>query len=423
MKTYTTFHKTLVKQVLAVFIAALVLSPMGLISQTLAAGALTTATDTLSNTFRSNLEADVSAGATTISVTDGSGFVATDKVFITDGTNGQTLTVSAVTDNDLTVNATAYAFSSSDTSVTVLTGIKHAFSFDAGTTATIDTIRFTFSAAAVTDGASFVPVTTFTDITGVTGAAAPQLQTASTLEFDATSGSITAGTTITLSANDVQNPTGSGSSTYYIDVETINAGATVIDTARIYFFVDNGHVVKGNVNSTLTATIDDNGTDNNPVDLTTDPNITFDALDTTTEDSAATGQGVDGNLITVTTNATNGYTVTIQDTTNGLVNANFVGAGRPSGATDDGIDDITGGPAAFPGTGTEAYAYSTGATFDSAGAAVNYTALTASPVTIKTTTTPITSETTFVTFRAQTAVTTPAGVYTDLITYIITPNF
>lgn len=420
MKTQNNYFTSMTKAILSVFVATLMLSPFTIVNET-KAGQLTDATVTLSETFRSLLDASASAGATSLSVIDGSGFVATDAFYITDGTLSETGTISTVTTNTLTVGATTNAYDVDDSpAITVLSGIEFGVKADTDTAGTIDTARLTLSAAATGDGGSFLNVSTIDSFVGITGAAAPLSQTKSTLEIDVTSGVIAAGTTTEFDINGVLIPTGASSSTYYFDLEYLDSGGDVIDSQRLYFFVDNGHIVKGNVDSTLTATIADDGTDNNPTDATTDPNITLDTMDTDTEDSATTGHGVDGNLITVTTNASNGYTITIQDTTNGLVNPDFVGGGRPSGTSDDGIDDVAAG--AWPAAGTEAYGYAVGATFDSA-AAGTYAAFTASPVTIETELGPISADTTFVTVRAQIVATTPSGVYTDLITYIITPNF
>ena len=310
--------------------------------------------------------------------------------------------------------------------VTVLTGIDMEFDFDTAATAGIEAIRVTFDANAIADGASFNGATSTFDAGVATGGADDNDQ-AGFFELNADGSSVAGGSSVGFTLAGVRIPDGSTTNSYAIDVQTCTDDSCTnpVDTVTVFFGVDTGVVVQGEVDSLLTFTIEDDGTQNNSDDTGAGSgSIAFGTLSTDTSDDAASGQGVDGNLITVTTNATNGYSITIEDTVNGLVNPNFAGGGRPSGDTDDGIDDTAGGT--FETTG-EAYGYKFdvgSSTLDSGCDDNDYVALSNTATTMAgTSSAPITNEQTVVTFCAQVVGTTPAGIYSDQITYIITPNF
>jgi len=407
------------KLVLGAFLMSLLIVPSS------KAASLINATDTMDEMWQTRLSADATAAGTSISVVDATGIANGDSIFITDGTNSETRTVAAApSGNVVTIDALTNSYDSSNTvDVTVLSGIKHAFSFDTATTANIYAVKFTLEADATTDGASFASAAIALTSGNLTSSGATA-SAAGWIQYNADGSSIADGTTITFDVTSVLNPTGATGNSYSITVELLDDNNQVIDTVDVFFGVDTGVIVLGAVESTLIFTIEDDGAQNNSSDSATSETISLGTLGGDTSSNATTGYGVDGNKLTVSTNASNGYTITLQDTTVGLVNDNYVGAGHSSdvGETDNGINDASAG--AWAASDDEAYGYYVDATgLDTTGTGATYAAFTNSAVSIKSTAQPITNEITYVSVRAQKALTTPAGTYSDLMIYVITPNF
>lgn len=387
------------------------------------AGSLTSVTDTLTEVWQTQLAASADVAATSISVVDGSGLIATDVLFVTEqggtGTPGEFRTVSSVDADTIGVDAVEFGWNSaSGIDVTVLTGITHSLSFTTATAANVEKIRFTYDSNATTDTGSFNGVA-FANLSNITQAGSNVTNQAGYTELNLNDASIAAGTLLSLDITGVRNPNGVTSTSYAVTVETYDLNGTVVDSAVAYFGVDTGVIVRGSVESTLSFTIADDGTANNSSDAVNET-ISLGVLGTDVLDNATTGYGVDGNLLTVSTNASNGYSISIQDTVFGLVNSSYSGAGRASGEQDNGIDDITAtGP--WSSAGTESYGYSAAITFNDGDEV--YSAFTEAPAILYTQNSPITNDQIYVTVRAQRAARTPAGDYTDQIIYIITPNF
>lgn len=146
-------------------------------------------------------------------------------------------------------------------------------------------------------------------------------------------------------------------------------------------------------------------------------NVQLGTVDTDAS-NAAEGSGKDGNVVTVATNAGSGITVKASDEALGLRTSSFAAA--RNAATNDGqINDVSVG--AFPAAGTEAFGYQVGIGGAPAG---SFNPLTgATPVTMNNFTGPTASGVVNVLYQAQTAATTAAGSYNDVITYTVTPTF
>lgn len=149
-------------------------------------------------------------------------------------------------------------------------------------------------------------------------------------------------------------------------------------------------------------------------------NVQLGTVDTDAS-NAAEGTGVDGNVITVSTNAGSGISVNAADQALGLRTTTFAGT-RNASTTDAQINDLT-PAAAFPAANTEAFAYQVGINGAPAG---NFNPLNGlTPVVLNNFITPIATGTGVVNvlYKAQTAPTTAAGSYSDVITYTVTPTF
>lgn len=146
-------------------------------------------------------------------------------------------------------------------------------------------------------------------------------------------------------------------------------------------------------------------------------NVQLGTVDTDAS-NAAEGLGKDGNAITVATNAGSGIVVKAYDEPLGLRTSSFTGP-RNNASTDGQINDISAG--AFPAAGNEAFGYQTAVGIAPTG---NFYPLTgATPVTLNNFTGPVGSGVVNILYQAQTAATTAAGSYNDVITYTVTPTF
>lgn len=381
------------------------------------------ATDTISEIFQTGLAGNAEVGDTTISVLKGTGISLNDVLLVTDGIIREMRTVqNRPTSNTISVDAMEYSWlSSSGVDVTVLTGIKHSFSFNTTTTSRIEALRFTFDESAQNDEASFNGVS-FNVISGITAAVTPShtVSQHDYAEFDADNSQVLAGTQVQVEIIGVKNPTGVTTTSYAITIELLQSDGQVVDTVDVYFGVDTGVAVKADVDSILTLMAEDDGVKNNLVDDVNTAEIRFGNLKTFTLSDSGTGHGIDGLLLTVSTNGTNGYTITLHDTQVGLVNVYYTGDIRSNEYTDDGINDVTGG--VWPGIGIEAYGYAIDTTCDFEGVGT-YQEFSNNPVVVKVTNNSVTNEQVCITVRAQISDLTPAGDYMDIITYTVVSNY
>lgn len=386
---------------------------------------LTNIQNLVTDNARTVLVLSANATDTQISVDNGLGIDNGDSLYIDDGTNAEIVTVSGVSNNVITVSALAntYDVSSGTVTVDVLSGATHTVSFNTATTDVIEKIRYTLSAAAITDGASFASVD-FANISGVTGSATPESASASVVVLDVTGGAtINFNTTVSVDLQDVVNPTGANESVYSVTVETLDAGDSVIDSNEVFFQVGNELPVTAQGEASFSYTLADDGTQNNSQDSIANATVFLGNLQLDTLDNATNGRGVDGVAITVTTNSVNGYSIFLNDSTNGLVSSDFVGGGRPSGDTDFGIDDIVGSDVAWPASGTESYGYRIGNAFDSDASETDYNAFSATSESVFSNPLPVNGETTVLTIRAQASGSTPARQYRDVIEIVLVPNY
>ena len=207
---------------------------------------------------------------------------------------------------------------------------------------------------------------------------------------------------------------------YFVMVNTysnVDCATGPVDNGTVMYIYANGQLVTATVDPTLTFTITEmasGGTVNGATTniTTTDGTIPFGTV------TASTNK-IGGHTLALSTNATNGYTVTTRYTQK-LLHSNAV----------DDINDHTGtnaAPSAFPAAGTEAFGYTTEDTTLGTGTpnrfATNlWAAFTTSPVEVMYGAGEGT-ETIDVGYQVGIAATTSAGFYQTTVIYVATPTY
>lgn len=193
------------------------------------------------------------------------------------------------------------------------TSVSHAFSYVAATTGTIATIDYQYCGAA--SGTCNAPTgLIITDITvsGVTGIGVGGTSIAgSTITYTVTSpASVGVGTTVAMTFNAITNPS-TADTTSFVRVTSKTGGAATIDSATVAFAVltSTSIAVTASVDPTLTFTVTaaNTGTVNGAsINVGSSANaILFGTLSSGSTKIAA-------HDLSVTTNASNGYTVTVK---------------------------------------------------------------------------------------------------------------
>lgn len=300
--------------------------------------------------------------------------------------------LSAVPASAAPLTNVAWSVSNNATSAT---SVFYTFSFTTATTGTVATV--TFSVPAGTAGTPAVSMNY--GISAGTAALA-----ANVITYTVTApASISAGTPILIEFSGLVNTATAGS--YASAFETKTAVPATIDTGT------SPSVPFGQSNTAITVVVAKSLTftnDTSAFTLLMDPALP--ALANQTRDVA----------LTVKTNASDGYTLGVRDLVNGLYDG-----------VSDTIADVTGtiaAPAVWPGASRFGFsAVVTGATAGGGmGVITNFAAYPGvTPVTVASRATPTgnTADTISLRNRVEIDYTQDAGVYTDTVTYTVTPSY
>jgi hypothetical protein len=310
------------------------------------------------------------------------------------------------------------------------TATTHSFTFTTATTATIKTIDFqyctTFSGAC-TGPSGLVLGSALGSVSGV--GAGTAVVASNTVTYTITSAtSVNSGTAISVPFTNVTNPTGINTSSF-VRITTKDNGAATIDTATVAFAVldTNSLAVSASIDPTFTFTVagvNSGGTVNGATTniSTTATSIPFGVLSSGSTKIAA-------HDLSVTTNALNGYTITVKGATSPVLN---------SGAQN--IDEFTGtnaspstwsspaGSSASVNTGF--FGYTTNDATLGTGTANRFTSggtkwagTTTSPLEIAFSSAGITSEVTRVGWQAEVNAIQPQGSYSGTVIIVATPSY
>lgn len=276
------------------------------------------------------------------------------------------------------------------------TGVSYSYSFTTATTGIIKTIKFAVS------GAGLAGTPTITRNYGI-GAGTVALA-GQTITYTVTSAiSVTAGIPIYIELGGLTNTSTAGSYTTVITTQT--AAPATIDTGTT------PAVVMAANNTAATVTIAKSLTfsvNNTAFELDMDP-----SLPALADQTATVG-------LTVQTNAHSGYTLTVGDNATGLQSAS---SGNPV------IPKVSTGKAtslAWPGAPNWGYTVTgTGATIDPAFSGSKYAGYVAAgeQIASRAGSTGGSADTLTITNRVAIDYSVAAGVYTDTLTYTVTPNY
>jgi hypothetical protein len=235
----------------------------------------------------------------------------------------------------------------------------------------------------------------------------------------------TGGNDYSFSTSGVTNP--SSAATYYGRITTYNPSSctgaadccatTTVDTGVVAFAIVSGVTVSATVAESLSFTISDTAIGFGTIGTS---NIRYATADETGQDTTEPGNG-QPSVLTLSTNATHGATITIHDVGNGTDTAGLYssGAGHTIAATAP--NAVAGGTESYAPYGKNAASGLTIATgFQSNGT----TAVTRSPQTFITASGPLSSNNTAdLAAKAGISGSTPAGSYSDTLILIATPTY
>lgn len=213
---------------------------------------------------------------------------------------------------------------------------------------------------------------------------------------------------------------------YYFTVATKD-GATYKDAGTSTFFLVPSLPVQVTVPQSFSFQITDNGVKDNATDDVLDSNISFGNIQGTVSSHPTSGGGTDGHKLVVTTNAGNGYSITLSDEATGLA---LQGAAPLTtdrlvddrlNPTNDVVADYT--SATAPADGEEAFYFQVSGAHVASGIDP-YTSLPGTtPKTIVQSSGVATNEVHTVMYGAMVNPKTPLGVYHDTVTYTAVPSF
>jgi hypothetical protein len=276
------------------------------------------------------------------------------------------------------------------------TGVSYSYSFKTATAGTIKSITFAVS------GAGLGGTPTITRAYGI-GAGSVALA-GQTITYTVTSAvAVAAGIPIYIEIGGLTNTATGGS--YTTTVTTRTATPTTIDTGTTpaVTLAANNTAVTVNLAKSLTFTVDTTA-----FELDMDP-----SLGALADQSATVG-------LTVQTNANSGYTLSVADNATGL---------QSSGTSNPVIGKVSTGKATsvtWPGAPAWGYTVTgTGATIDGAFSGTKYAGYTSAGETIasRTGTTGGTADSISIANRVAINYTSASGVYSDTVTYTVTPNY
>jgi hypothetical protein len=306
---------------------------------------------------------------------------------------GAALVVTALPAGASTLTNMSWTVSNNQVSAT---GVSYAYSFKTATAGTIKTITFAVSGS----GLGGTP-----SITRAYGIGAGSVgRSGQTITYTVTSPvSVQAGIPIYIELGGLTNSSTTGS--YTTTITTLTSTPSTIDngTTSAVTFAANNTAVTVNLAKSLTFTVDTTA-----FELDMDP-----SLGALADQSATVG-------LTVQTNANSGYALSVADSATGLQSS---GTGNPV------IPKVSTGKAtsvAWPGAPAWGYTVTgTGATIDPAFSGSKYAGYTSGGETIasRTGTTGGTADTVSIANRVAINYTSAAGVYSDTVTYTVTPNY
>ena len=276
------------------------------------------------------------------------------------------------------------------------TNVTHAYSFKTATTGTIKTITFLVS------GAGLAGTPAIARNFGI--GAGTVARSGQTITYTVTSAvSVSTGIPIYIEFSGLTNTSTTGSYTTTITTQTSVPATIDTATSPAVTFAANNTAVTVTVAKSLTFTIDTTA-----FELDLDP-----SLPALADQSQTVG-------LTVQTNANSGYTLTVADNAAGLQSAS---TGTPT------IADVSTGKATsvtWPGAAKWGYTVTgTGATIDAAFSGSKYAGYVGAgeQIASRTNATGGTADTINIANRAAIDYSVPAVVYSDTITYTVTPNY
>ena len=276
------------------------------------------------------------------------------------------------------------------------TGVLYAYSFKTATAGTVKTITFTVS------GAGLAGTPAISRAYGI--GAGTVARSGQTITYTVTSAvSVSAGIPIYIELSGLTNSSTAGSYTTVITTQTAIPTTVDTGTSPAVTFAANNTAVTVSVDKSLTFTVDTTA-----FELDLDP-----SLSALADQSATVG-------ITVQTNANSGYTLAVADSAAGLQSS---GTGNPV------IAKVSTGKATsvtWPGAGKWGYTVTgTGATVDAGFSGSKYAGYTSAGETIATRagSTGGTADTISISSRVAIDYSVASGIYTDTLTYTVTPNY
>lgn len=276
------------------------------------------------------------------------------------------------------------------------TGVSYSFSFTTATTGTIKTITFAVS------GSGLAGTPTINRAFGI--GAGTISRSGQTITYTVTSAvSVSAGIPIYIEVGGLTNTSTAGSYTTTITTQTALPATIDSGTTPSVTFASNNTAVTVAVAKSLTFSVNNTG-----FELDMDP-----SLPALADQTATVG-------LTVQTNANSGYTLVVADSATGLQSSS---TGNPT------IPKVSTGKAtslAWPGAPNWGYTVTgTGATIDPAFSGSKYAGYTSAGETIATRSGPTGGTADSITISNRVAInySVASGVYTDTLTYTVTPNY
>jgi hypothetical protein len=276
------------------------------------------------------------------------------------------------------------------------TSVSYAYSFKTTTAGTIKTITFAVS------GAGLAGTPTITRAYGI--GAGTVARSGQTITYTVTTAAaVAAGIPIYIEFGGLTNSSTAGSYTTTITTQTSVPATIDTGTTPAVTLAANNTAVTVNLAKSLTFTVNTTA-----FELDMDP-----SLPALADQSATVG-------LTVQTNANSGYTLSVADNATGLQSS---GTGNPVIAK---VSTGKATSAVWPGAPGWGYtATGTGATIDAAFSGSKYAGYTSAGETIATRsgTTGGSADTISIANRVAIDYTSPSGVYSDTVTYTVTPNY
>lgn len=307
-------------------------------------------------------------------------------------------------------------------------GVRHTLAFDPSTTVEIDTVELTIhspvdspASIALYDaaGASLTSQNVWGTGTYTTNIASNVI----TISRNEGSAVPYAGVR-SIVLDGMTNPSTLG--VYYVTIATKAAGAYV-DAVTTSFILSSSASIAVTVDPYFSFSVRENGAKDNASDDPLDINIELGGIVGVPSSHSSTGGGRDGHLLYVTTNAPNGYSITVRDAVNGLalnggtVDASMRTLDDSSSPENQVIFDYEGTTA--PAADTEAFFFTITGPRLAAGLMQFNSLLGATTKTIISSPGSVVDEFHQILYNAQIHPDTQVGTYADTITYSATPNF